>query len=102
MRNMALDLYSGDASFEGSEMSNVEVKEIDEQGRLIIPKKWRSMVLKGDKVVLRLKENSIEIEPWKKPDLTRFFDSVEADVKSDLSDWRAVRRELRRRPDEVR
>ena len=83
-------------------MSNVEVRELDEQGRLIIPKKWRSMVLRGGKVVMKLKENSIEIEPWQQPDLTRFFDTVEVDVKSDLSDWRAVRKELRRRPDEVR
>ncbi len=81
-------------------MSDVEVKRLDEQGRLIIPKRWRK-VLKGDRVVMRLKESSIEIEPMP-PELTKFFDSVDVDVKSDLSDWHSVRRELWRRADEVR
>jgi len=28
------------------------------------------------------------------PDLTRFFDSVEVDLKADLADWKAVKGEL--------
>ena len=83
-------------------MSRAEVKEIDEQGRIIIPKKWRDKILKGDKVVLKLKDDSIQIVPWEHYDLTNFFDSVEADVKSDLGDWHAIKRELRRQRDEVR
>lgn len=79
-------------------MSSVEIKEIDEQGRVIIPKKWRGL-LKGDKVVLKLKRDSIVVLPWEQFDLTNFFDSVEMDLKSDLTDWHAVRREIRRRED---
>ncbi|RLF03953.1 MAG: AbrB/MazE/SpoVT family DNA-binding domain-containing protein, partial [Thermoprotei archaeon] len=30
----------------------------------------------------------------KLPNLTEFFDSVEVDLKSDLSDWRSVKGEL--------
>lgn len=83
-------------------MSRVEIKEVDEQGRVIIPKKWRSALIKGGKVVLKLKDDSIEMVPLERFDLTMFFDSVGVDVKSDFADWHAIRRELRRRRDEVR
>ena len=36
----------------------------------------------------------IEIMPYEKVDLTKYFDSVEADIKSDLSNWKSVKREL--------
>ncbi len=85
-----------------SKLGSAVVKEIDEQGRLVIPKRWRSKVLKGDKVVLRLKDGSVEITPWERPDLTAFFDRVEVDIQSDLADWHAVRTELGRRRIEVR
>lgn len=76
-------------------MSQLEVKDVDEQGRIIIPKRWRSKLLKGNKVLMRLKDDSIEITPFRQGDLTTFFDSAAADVKSDLDDWHAVRKELR-------
>ena len=34
------------------------------------------------------------VEPLKLPDLREFFDSVEVEIKSDLSDWKSVRRDL--------
>jgi hypothetical protein len=34
------------------------------------------------------------MEISKKIDLTKFFDSIEVDVKSNLSDWKKVKREL--------
>ena len=73
----------------------MEIKDVDEQGRIIIPKQWRSKLLKGNKVVMRLKDDSIEITPFRQGDLTRFFDAAVADVKSDLEDWHALRKELR-------
>ena len=76
-------------------MNQLEIKDVDEQGRIIIPKKWRNKLLKGGKVVMRLKDDSIEITPFRQGDLTRFFDTAVADVKSDLEDWHAVRKELR-------
>ena len=76
-------------------MSRLEIKDVDEQGRIIIPKKWRNKLLKGKKVVMRLKDDSIEITPFRQGDLTRFFDAAVADIKSDLEDWHAVRKELR-------
>ena len=79
----------------------MEIKEIDEQGRIIIPKRWRGL-LKGDKVVLRLKRDSIEVLPLERFHLTNFFDSVEVDLKGKLTDWHAIRKELRSREAEVR
>jgi bifunctional DNA-binding transcriptional regulator/antitoxin component of YhaV-PrlF toxin-antitoxin module len=77
-------------------MSEVEIKEIDEQGRIIIPKAWRTKRITGKKVVMRLRDGVIEILPSAMFDLTKFFDKIEADVRSDLADWHALRRELRK------
>ena len=76
-------------------MSQLEVKDVDEQGRIIIPKEWRRKLLKGKKVVMRLKDSSIEITPYPQEDLTKYFDAALVDVKSNLEDWHALRRELR-------
>ena len=43
---------------------------------------------------MRLKGALIEIMPYERVDLTKYFDSVEADIKSDLSNWKSVKREL--------
>lgn len=71
------------------------VKVIDRQGRLVIPKEWRDEVLEGGKVVMVRRGDSIEIRAYREADLTRYFDSVEVELESDLSDWHSVRRELR-------
>ena len=76
-------------------LSQLEVKDVDEQGRIIIPKEWRRKLLKGKKVVMRLKEASIEITPYRQEDLTKFFDAALVDVTSNLEDWHALRKELR-------
>lgn len=77
------------------QMAQVEIKDIDEQGRIIIPKAWRRKHLKSNRVILKLKEGAIEIVPYSALDLTKFFDKMEVDIKSDLGDWHALRRELR-------
>ena len=41
------------------------------------------------------KGDHVEIRPFNKSDLTKYFDKVEMDLKSDLSDWHKVRKELR-------
>ena len=41
------------------------IKSIDRQGRLVIPKKWREKVLGGDRVILVLKDDLIELRPYK-------------------------------------
>ena len=74
----------------------MEVKDVDSQGRVVIPKEWRDKYLRDGKAVLVLKEDLIEIRPLKRVSLTDYFDRVEVDIKSDLSDWHKVRKELRR------
>jgi bifunctional DNA-binding transcriptional regulator/antitoxin component of YhaV-PrlF toxin-antitoxin module len=78
-------------------MAEVAIKELDPQGRVVIPKAWRSKHLRGKRVIMKLKEDGIEIVSYAALDLTKFFDRIPVDVKSDLRDWHAVRRELRSR-----
>jgi bifunctional DNA-binding transcriptional regulator/antitoxin component of YhaV-PrlF toxin-antitoxin module len=73
----------------------VEIKVVDSQGRILLPKEWRDRYLKGKKAIIVYKENVVEIRPFDKSDLTKYFDKVEVDLKSDLSDWHNVRKELR-------
>jgi bifunctional DNA-binding transcriptional regulator/antitoxin component of YhaV-PrlF toxin-antitoxin module len=73
----------------------VEIKVLDNQGRILLPKEWRDRYLKGKKAIIVYKENVVEIRPFDKSDLTKYFDKVEIDLKSDLSDWHKVRKELR-------
>ncbi len=51
--------------------------------------------MKEKKAIVVYKEDLVEIRPFAKSDLTKYFDKVEVDVKSDLSDWHKVRKELR-------
>ena len=73
----------------------VEIKSVDNQGRILLPKDWRNRYLKGKKAIVVYKGDLVEIRPFTKSDLTKFFDKVEVDVKADLSDWHKVRKELR-------
>ena len=74
----------------------VEVKTVDNQGRIILPKNWRDRYLKVKKAIISFKGDLIEIRPFTKTDLTEYFDKVDVDLKADLSDWHKVRKELRR------
>ena len=48
-------------------------------------------------MLVRPRGNVLEIIPQEDVDLTAYFDAAEVDLKADLSDWHAVRRELRKR-----
>jgi len=74
----------------------VVVRELDKQGRLVIPKEWRDRHDKVRKFVVRLEKGEIRMTPVETVDLTEYFDSIEVDLKSDLSDWHSIRKELRR------
>jgi bifunctional DNA-binding transcriptional regulator/antitoxin component of YhaV-PrlF toxin-antitoxin module len=75
----------------------VEVKTVDTQGRIMLPKTWRDRYLKDKKAIVSQKGNLIEIKPFEEIDLTKYFDSIEVDLKTDLGDWHKVREELRRK-----
>ena len=73
----------------------VEIKAVDEQGRIILPKTWREKYLKNKKAIVSAKGDTIEIKPFSAIDLTEYFDKMDVDLKTDLSDWHKVRKELR-------
>ena len=73
----------------------VVVRELDKQGRIVIPKRWREKYAKKGKFVMKLDGDEIRMIPMGTVDLTEYFDSIEVDLKSDLSDWHSVRKELR-------
>ena len=73
----------------------VEIKNVDNQGRIMLPKTWRDRYLKGKKAIIVYKGETVEIRPFAESDLTKFFDTVEVDLKAELSDWHKVRKELR-------
>ncbi|MGB9842690.1 MAG: AbrB/MazE/SpoVT family DNA-binding domain-containing protein [Candidatus Bathyarchaeales archaeon] len=74
----------------------MEIKSVDDQGRILLPKTWRNRYLKDKKAIIISRGDVIEVRPFTKPDLTQYFDKIEVDLKSDLSDWHKVRKELRR------
>jgi bifunctional DNA-binding transcriptional regulator/antitoxin component of YhaV-PrlF toxin-antitoxin module len=59
----------------------VEVKRVDSQGRLVLPKSWREKW--GNEVIVVELEDRIEILPRKKPRLSRFFDILEVELKGE-------------------
>ena len=75
----------------------VEIKAVDNQGRIMLPKIWRDRYLKDKKAVVSFKGDLIEIRPFENMDLTKYFDKIEVDLKADMSDWHKVREELRRK-----
>lgn len=60
----------------------VEVKKVDSQGRIVLPKEWREKW--GSEVILIEFEDRVEILPKRKPKLSQFFDIIEADIKEDV------------------
>lgn len=70
------------------------VKHLDKQGRLVIPKKWRETHIKEDTVIMKIEDNRIVIEEYKPADITKYFDSMDVDIKSDLENWDEVKGEL--------
>jgi len=70
------------------------MKYVDKEGRLVLPKKWRDKHMKGQAVLLKIHDGKITIEEYKLPDLNQLINSVDADVKADLEDWKGVKRDL--------
>ncbi len=73
----------------------VEVKSVDSQGRVSLPPDWRRDVLgEGGEVVILRVGDELKIRAHRRKRLSEFFDSVDVDIESDLSDWDSVKREL--------
>ena len=67
-------------------------KNIDPEGRILLPKGWREK--HGKEVLIIENDDYLKIVSKKRKKLTDFFDSIEANVKSELSDWGSVRKEI--------
>ena len=74
-------------------MTKVEIKQVDAQGRIILPKAWRNR-LKTNNVMIIDEDDRLEIRPAD-TDLARFVDAVEVESKN-FDDYHALRRELRK------
>ncbi len=68
-------------------------REIDPQGRVLLPKGWRAEI-KTKKVILLQTPEYVKILPKKKVDLTKYSNSIKVDLKAPLTDWHAVKAEL--------
>jgi len=69
---------------------NTEIKKVDSQGRIVLPRNWREKELKdGNEVIIMEEEGILKIIPKKKIDLTQFFDKLEYnDILVDkLENW---------------
>ena len=62
-------------------MAAMEVKRIDSQGRIVIPRSWREKW--GNEVIIVELDDRLEILPRKKPNLSKFFDILEVEVKGE-------------------
>ena len=74
-------------------MPKVEIRPVDTQGRIILPKSWRNR-LKTSSVLVIDEDDWLEIRPAD-ADISRFVDSVEVDGK-DFEDYHTLRKGLRK------
>ena len=74
-------------------MPKVEIKPVDAQGRIILPKAWRKR-LKTKSVLIIDEDDRLEIRPAD-DDLARFVDAVEVEAEH-FDDYHALRKGLRK------
>ncbi|MHA1468419.1 MAG: AbrB/MazE/SpoVT family DNA-binding domain-containing protein [Promethearchaeota archaeon] len=76
---------------------NTEIKKVDSQGRIVLPRNWREKELKdGNEVIIMEEEGILKIIQKKKIDLTQFFDKVEYDdnLIEKLENWSEFEKSL--------
>jgi AbrB family looped-hinge helix DNA binding protein len=66
----------------------LEVKKLDNQGRIVLPREWRKKF--GDEVIVVTLEDRIEIFP-RKGNLLKFIDQIEVE---ELKEWNEMKKEL--------
>ena len=74
-------------------MAKVEIKPVDTQGRIILPKAWRNR-LRTRSVVIIDEDDRLEIRPAD-VDLSRFVDAVEVEAEH-FDDYHKLRKGLRK------
>jgi len=74
-------------------VTKVEIKPVDAQGRIILPKAWRNR-LKTQRVLIIDEDDRLEIRPAD-DDLARFVDAVEVEADH-FDDYHSLRKGLRK------
>ena len=74
-------------------MSKVEIRPVDTQGRIILPKSWRNR-LRTRSVLIIDEDDRLEIRPAD-ADLSRFVDAVEVGVEH-FEDYHKLRKGLKK------
>jgi AbrB family looped-hinge helix DNA binding protein len=74
-------------------MSKVEIRPVDTQGRIILPKSWRNR-LRTRSVLVIDEDDRLEILPAD-ADLSRFVDAVEVDGEH-FDDYHKLRKGLKK------
>jgi bifunctional DNA-binding transcriptional regulator/antitoxin component of YhaV-PrlF toxin-antitoxin module len=65
----------------------VEIRKVDEQGRVLLPSEWRAKELgRGKEVIILSQGDHLKIIPKKKVDLAKYFDKVDLGVDA-IGDW---------------
>ncbi len=70
-----------------------EIKTIDNQGRLVIPKNWLKEHVKDRTVKIEITDSEIIIKPYEVEDISDLFGKA-IKIESDGSDWHEMKREL--------
>jgi len=75
-------------------MDAIEVRKVDEQGRVLLPSEWRAKELgQAKEVIIMSQGDHLKIIPKKKVDLTKFFDRIDMGVDG-IGDWAAFESRL--------
>ncbi|MGB9980180.1 hypothetical protein [Methanobacterium sp.] len=70
-----------------------KVIKVDDKGKIELPAEWIKH-LNSPFVEIEVQDGKIIIEAVEVEDISDLLGSVEVDLKSDRSDWEAVKREL--------
>ncbi|MFY3739725.1 MAG: bifunctional DNA-binding transcriptional regulator/antitoxin component of YhaV-PrlF toxin-antitoxin module [Candidatus Nitrosomirales archaeon] len=75
---------------------SVEVRNVDSQGRVALPSKWRKSALKQLKqVVIAVQGDELVIKPMSKSNLKQYFDAFEIDISPvALKDYKNLKKVL--------
>ena len=74
--------------------SGVEVKKVDSQGRLILPKDWREAELAENKELFVVKRKGyLKLVPKRHIDLTENFDKVDLGVEA-IGSWNQFEKKI--------
>ncbi len=74
--------------------TNVEIRRVDSQGRLVLPRDWRMATLsKTKEVYIITHENYLRVIPKRKANIIELFDKVDLSIGA-IDDWKDFERKL--------